>query len=207
MSRFKLLLTILLFIPFSVSAACSSSELSRYKSLASNIGNYYDYNGSSFDITLYNVSNELKVINKENNNSYFSSSNFGDVFIGGFPTGSMVRLAVYPINSGCSDYRVSTIYVNLPYFNSYYSDPICANNSSSLCSKWANTSSYTYEQFVSEVSITKIIDEDKPEPEKPVNRYGFFDFLGDYYIFILLFIIIGGSVWIYFLNKKDRFDF
>ena len=56
-SRFKFLL-ILLVIPFSVSAACSSADLSRYKSLASNINNYYDYNGTDFDLVFYNVSND-----------------------------------------------------------------------------------------------------------------------------------------------------
>lgn len=205
MSKIKYLL-FLLFIPISVYASCSSSELSRYKILASNISNYYDYNGSSFDITFYNVSSELRIVNKLNGSEYRASSNFGDIFIGNLPSGN-INFAVYPINGECNDYRVYTFYVPLPYLNKYYNDPVCSNNSNILCSKWANTSMYSREQFINEVSKTKEEDVVITEPEKEYRKYGFFDFLGDYYIYILLFIIVSGSVGIYFLDKKSKFDF
>ena len=207
MSKLKFLI-FLLVIPFSVNAACDYSQLSRYKILASNINNYYDYNGSSFDVTFYNVSSELRIVDKTTNNSYLSNSNFGDVFIGGLSSGSTVNFAVYPNNGDCRDYRVYTFYVTLPYFNKYYVDSVCTNNSNPLCSKWANTSMYSYEQFVNVVGKTKadeIVEE--LNPEKEIHKYGFFDFLADYYIYILLFIIVSGSIGIYFLDKKSKFDF
>lgn len=204
---FKKILIIMLFIPFGVSAACSSKELSRYKSLYGNIGNYYDYNGSTFDVTLYNVSSELRVVNKSDNSEFRSSSNLGDVSVSGFSSGSVVKLAVYPTGGECYSYRVGTIYINLPYFNKYYTDPICVGNDNALCSKWANTSMYNHDEFV---SLVKKVEETPDQVQSEVQEskgYGFFDFLSDYYIFILLFIIIGGSIWIYYLKKKDSFDF
>lgn len=207
MNKLKYLLFIL-FIPVSVNAACSASSLSRYKSLASNINNYYSFNGNTFDITFYNVSNELRIVDKTTNNSYYSSSNFGDVVINNLSAGSIVNFAVYPNNSDCSDYRVYTFYINLPYLNNYYNDPACVNNSSSLCSKWVNTNMYSYEQFIDKVKgETKEAEIIEQESEIEVRKYGFFDFLGDYYIYILLLIIVSGSIGIYFLDKKSKFDF
>lgn len=206
MNKLKLLLC-LLIIPISVNAACNSSELSRYKSLAANINNYYDYTSDSFSVYFYNVSNELRIIDKTNNKEYFSSSNLGDVIVNGLTPGSMVNFAVYPVTGECSNYRVFTFYINLPYFNKYYNDPVCINNSNTLCSKWSNTSMYNYDQFVNVVKNSKVEEVIEPEPEQEVHKYGFFDFLGDYYIFILLFIIASGSIGIYFLDRKSKFDF
>lgn len=208
MNKLKLLLFMIIFLPFSVSAACSTQDLSRYKTLAGHINNYYTFNGSTFDVTLYNVSNELRVVDKTNNKTYYSDSNIGNLVVNNLSQGSIINFAVYPINGECSDYRVLTVYVNLPYFNSYYNDPVCNNNSSNLCSKWVNTSFYTYDEFVNRVAKKKkeeFVEEQKPEEE--IRKYGFFDFLGDYYIPILLFIIITGSIGIYYLDKKSKFDF
>lgn len=205
MSKLKYLL-FLLFIPFTVNAACSSTELSKYKSLAAHVNNYYDYNGSSFDVTIYNLSSELKVVDKGNGNTYYADSNMGDLVIRGYSAGSSVNFAIYPINGECSDYRVFTIYVNLPHYNNYFNDEVCLNNSNSLCSKWINTSMYSHDEFVQKVKESNA-QEITPdiEPEK-IDEYGFFDFLADYYIFILLGIIVLGSTGIYFLDKKNRFD-
>lgn len=201
----KILIFIMLFIPFNVFAACSSNELSRYKSLYGNIGNYYDYNGSTFDVTLYNVPSYFRVVDKNNNKEYLPNSS--DVVIPGFSSGSVVKLAIYPTSGECYSYRVGTVYINLPYFNSYYTDPVCVNNDNVLCSKWANTSMYNHDEFVSIVKKETVVTPDTPTVIEDTSKYGFFDFLGDYYIFILLFIIFGGSAWIYYLKKKDSFDF
>ena len=206
MNKLKFLLC-LLIIPISVKAACSSSDLSRYKSLAANINNYYDYINDNFSVSFYNVSSELKIVDKTNNKEYLSNSNFGDVIVNGLTPGSMVNFAVYPVTGECSNYRVFTFYINLPYDNKYYNDTVCVNNSNTLCSKWVNTSMYNYDQFVNVVKKNEKEEIVEPEPEQDVHKYGFFDFLGDYYIFILLFIIASGTIGIYFLDKKSKFDF
>lgn len=207
----KILLLIAFILPLKIKAECTNQELSRYKNLSSNINTYYEYDetNNNFNITIYNLSNEIKIINKNDDNTYqTNTSGIGELNIGNLNPGTNITLAVYPINGECNDYRIRTIYINLPYYNTYYKDEICKNNNNTLCSKWANTSNYTYEQFVEKVKNTaqeetiEII-----EPEKEQNTYSFFDFLGDFYIPILLFIIISGSIAIYYLDKKRKFDF
>ena len=55
-------------------------------------------------------------------------------------------------------------YVTTPYYNQYYGDAVCNNSTSELCSKWANTSSLTYEQFKQKV---KQIEKEEIKEEKP----------------------------------------
>ena len=206
----KKILLILLLFPISIKAACTNQELTRYKTLASHVNSYYEYNeqNNTFDVTAYNLSKELKIVNKDTNESYNTNDTLGEIRIGNQKTGYNLKLAIYPTNSECQDYRVRTMYINLPYYNNYYKEEICKNNNHQLCSKWANTSTYTKEQFIEKVKQeTKTEIPETPEPEPEINKYGFFDFLGDFYIPILLFIIIAGSIAIYKLDKKQKFNF
>lgn len=202
MNKLKLLL--LLLIPVSIKATCTNQELARYKSLASNIDNYYEYN-NNFDVTIYNLSSELKIINRNDGTTYVNPTGLGEYKINNVAPGTSLQLVVYPNNAKCTD-KLRTIYINLPYLNQYYQDEVCINNNNQLCSKWVNTSIYTHEQFVELVKkdIQEIIE---PEPEKVKETFSLLEFLGDYYIYILLVIILSGSIGIYFLNKKHKFDF
>ena len=205
----KKILLFLLMFPLTVHAFCSNQEISRYKSLSSNVDTYYDYNESEnkFNITVYNLSNELRIQNKNDNSSYNTNERIGQINISNQNPGSTITLGIYPNNDNCKDYRIRTIYVYLPYYNPYYKDELCKNNNNILCSKWANTTGYTYEQFVEQVKETQKTIEEEQKPEEAARKYGFFDFLGDFYIPILLVIIVSGSIAIYFLDKKSKFDF
>ena len=203
--RKKLLL--LLLIPLSVKASCTSTELSTYKLLSSEINTYYDYNEETnkFKITTYNISNKIKI--KENENEYYSNGVIGETTIDNLNPGQNITLGIYPKEGECSSLRIRTIYVNLPYYNKYYKDELCQNNTNQLCSKWANTTNYTYEQFKNEISKTKKEPVEQIEPEPEIKKYTFLEFLGDFYIPILLLIIVSGSITIYYLDKKSKFDF
>lgn len=208
----KILIMMLLILPISIKAYCTNEQLSKYKALAGHINSYYEFNQETkkFNIKIYNINNELTILNTNNNTKITpNSSNLEQINISDLNPGNITKITVYPTNSDCSDYRVRTIYINLPYYNNYYNDPVCKNNNNKLCFKWVNTSIYTHEQFVDKV---KIIKEEQPqqednEKEKIKNKYGFFDFLADYYIIILLLIIVSGSYGIYVLDKKSKFDF
>ena len=205
MNKLKLLL--LLLIPISIKAECSNQELTRYKTLSGYVDYYYEYDGN-FNITVYNLSNELTVKYLNNGQLFTSPSRIGEIKINGVVPGTSVKLGLYPNRGECSDYRVQTIYVNLPYYNKYHNDEVCKNNDNVLCSKWANTNKYSHEQFVNEVKKTKKDDViEETEPEKDKDNSSILGFIGDYYIIILLVIIGGGITGIYFLNKKDKFDF
>lgn len=207
---YKKILLMILLLPISVKAYCNNEQLSRYKLLASHIDSYYEFNEETkkFNIKIYNINNELTILNTNDNNKItLPSNNFEEINISNLNPGNNIKLAIYPNNTECSDYRVRTIYVNLPYYNNYYNDPVCTNNDNKLCLKWANTSIYTYEQFVQKVKVVKEETVVKKPEKKYENKYGFFDFLEDYYIIILLLIIVSGSYGIYKLDKKSKFDF
>jgi len=200
-------LLLLLLIPLSVKAACTSTELSTYKSLSSHVNAYYDYNEQTnkFRITVYNISDKIKI--KRDNNEYFGNGVIGETIIDNLEPGQNITLGIYPKSGECESLRVQTVYVNLPYYNSYYKDEICKNNTNTLCSKWANTKNYTYEQFKNEVSKSVKQQEEIKEPEPEIKKNTFLEFLGDFYIPILLLIIVSGSIAIYYLDKKSKFDF
>lgn len=205
MNKLKLLL--LLLIPISIKAECTNQELTKYKSLAGNVDYYYEYDGN-FNITVYNLPNELTAKNIGNGQSFNSSSRIGEIKINGINPGTTVKLGLYPNRGECQDYRVQTIYVNLPYYNKYYNDEVCKNNKNVLCSKWANTTKYSHEQFVNEVKKTQqeeIVEE--IEPEIDMDKMTILSFISEYYMIILLSIIGIGLLSIHFLNKKDKFDF
>ena len=204
MNKLKLLL--LLLIPISVKANCSNQELSEYKLLATHITNYYEYN-TNFDITVYNVSNKLKILNKNDNTEYTTSDQIGEIKIKNINPGTSLTLGIYPNNGECSDYRIRTIYINTPYLNKYYQEEVCKNNDNILCSKWTNTNSYTKEQFINEVKKEKQEEIIEPEPTPEIKKNVFFEILGDLYIPMLIVIIISGSIAIYILDKKQKFDF
>lgn len=209
MNKLKLLLFSVLLIPVSIKADCTNQEITKYKSLSGNIDYYYEYNGN-FDITLYNLSSELYVRSLNTESEYSIPGGIGEARINGITPGTAVKLAIYPKNSACSDFRVRTIYVNLPYYNKYYQEEICINNTSQLCSKWVNTSNYTREQFIEQVKKTgkSTVEEEKEHEESKTSILEHIGiFIGKYYILILLAVIAGGSFGIYRLNKKDRFDF
>lgn len=203
----KKLILILLLLPSIIKATCTTDEIKKNRNLASNISTYYEYNEeqNTFDVTIYNISSRLKI--KNNNDTYYSDiEGIGQAKINNINPGTMITLGVYAKEGDCSDYRVQTIYVNLPYYNKYYKEEICKNNTNKLCSKWANTSNYTYEQLSQAVKQEEeIITPPQPEIEK--KSYTFLSFLEDFYIPILLLIIVSGSIGIYVLNKKSKFDF
>lgn len=206
----KILFTILLLAPFSIEALCSNQELSRYKALAPHINTYYDFdeNTKLFNVTVYNIKNELYIYNNNNNLPYINTNEvLNTIYIQGITPGTNLNLSVLPINGECKDFRVRTIYINLPHYNYYHNDPVCINNSNQLCSKWANTSIYTHEQFKEKVKIVNETKEEEKKPEEKKEKYTFLNFLRDYYIYMLLIIIVFGIFTIYKLDKKDRFDF
>lgn len=206
----KKILLFLLLIPFSVKATCSNQELTRYKTLSSHINTYYTYNEElkKFSVTIYNTSNELKIVNKNNNKEYNIKDKIGETRIDDISPGENLKLAIYPTNGECTDYRTRTIYLNVPHLNKYYEEDVCKDNDHELCQKWANTSIYSKEQFIEKVKKeTKEEEIEITPPEEKKDKYGFFDFLADFYIPILLVIIVSGSIAIYFLDKKQKFDF
>lgn len=204
----KILILLTLFIlPNIVKAECSNQEIIRYKNIATNVNNYIEFNESSktFDLTIYNVTNDIYIT--INDNKYYRNDQ-NEIKINNLTPGIRYPIKIKPLNGMCQDYSVRTIYVNTPSYNKYYNLDICKDNNNSLCSKWANTNGYTEEQF------KNILKEKEKEEEQTIieqaeniKKYTISDFLRDYYIIILLTIIVLGIYSIYKLDKKQKFDF
>lgn len=191
--------------------ACSDSERSRLKNFASNVDYYYSFDESSqsFNLTLYNINKNVYIIDKDEVYSFYPSNEFNEYTINNISPSSNLVFHAYANNGECSDELLYSYYVSVPSFNKYYNSDVCLNSDSRLCNKWVNTGNMEYNDFLKrlkldEKSSSKTVEE---EETKVLEVYNFIQFLGDYYIYILLIIIIGGTAWIIVLRRKDRFDF
>jgi hypothetical protein len=201
----KIIFFLLLILPITVKADCTDKELARYKILASYINYYTEFNESNktFDITLYNLSNELTL--ETQNQKYSSQEKMGETKITNKPNGENIKISVYPKNGACNNYSLRTMYINLPKYNKYHEEEICKNNNSILCSKWANTSSYTKEQF--EIKVKKETQQEEKQETQQEENKSIFDFLAEYYVPILLALLIIIITTKYLIERKKRFKF
>jgi hypothetical protein len=207
----KTIIIILLMFPIIVKAQCSNQEMTKYKTLAGNITSSYEYNqeNNTFTAIIGNVHSDLYLRDTTNNNEYRPANpGINEIRISNLEPGKNKKITIQPQNSGCSSFSILTLYITPPYYNKYYTDPICENNDNKLCSKWANTEALSYEKFVETIkNTTEEQIQEEQEPELEEKKYSFLEFLADYYIVILLTIIILGSISIYKIDKKNKFDF
>ena len=149
----------LLILPISVNAECSSIEITRLKALAGNIDVTYDYtekdDNVTFSATLHNVDKNLSIKKIYQSGNYKNTN--GDVKIGNIMSG--VTISIDVLANKCNNEHIYTKYIVTPYFNPYYSDPLCVGNETkSLCQKWINTSNISYEKFTNSFKTESIVD-------------------------------------------------
>lgn len=200
-------LVLLLIIPITVKADCTSIEVSKLKALASNISVTYNYTETDktlvFDVILHNISTGLRVKNISSSGYYATKD--GNVTIKGISPGTILKVSIE--STKCSDTNIFTKYISTPYFNSYYNDPLCdGNETMKVCQKWINTSGISYNSFVNSFKTDEPVVEPVVETEKT-----FFEILGDLftqYYYVIYGVIILVCIFIIIENyRKDRFDF
>ena len=232
---YLLILTIFLIIPQKAYASCTSSEKTRLQTFASNITYKYDYKetfdknsyGSiSFNIYLYNVTDEMVVKYAPNYTSTGEVVTKGKIDlnkINGVTTlqnvaaGKSHRFEVYASGSTCNNERLYTFYVSTPSYNKYYSSELCKKAPDhSYCNRWANLS-ITEEQFTKELT-NYINNEDKKEEPKeeekknPSFKDKVIEYLiiaNDYVYYVTIPVIVISLLLIIVLNKrkKDKMKF
>ena len=135
----KFLFLTLLFLVFissnKVKADCEDTEIIRLQNLARNVMTSYVYNENEgrFTITINNLKKDLVVRNMDNSREYSSDSelNFGNLFSGKH------TYIIYARNKSCTSYELTTIYVYLPYYNSFFNSMECKGiENYSYCNKW-----------------------------------------------------------------------
>ena len=155
----KVLLIILLFIPFFVSAReCDSSLHKEYATFASKISYDNDFTlaRGSFNVTFYNVVDGLYFV--YNGKNYYPIDN--EIQITSVEQGTKMSVYVRG-NDGCDD-AVRIISINEPYYNGYYG--------SSLCEGYEDKLSYCSSQFITLPVTRELFDMAKKNIDNGIKQ-------------------------------------
>lgn len=201
-------LVVLFAAPFHVKADCSYNDRVRLQKLAGNVSFGYRYNETKysviFEITVSNLTNEIYMIDRSTGRYHYSNNQ--DFKLENYQPGETIQFDFYARNTGCTSEKLFTNYVTLPTYNPYYSSDICKGiEDFELCQKWLKHS-MTYKEFYE--GVTKFLNktEIKPEPIEPEEEFNWdaiIEFWANYYIYILLTIIIGGGIILYLHDRKS----
>lgn len=202
-----LIISFIFFIPLKVEAVfCDYSELSKLKSLASNINYSYSYveldNDVTFSIEFLNLKEELILQDISNNKLYNIQEE--SLVINGYESGKSYSFVISTNETECTNKQLSTFTVTLPSYNKYYNEQICIDNPEiSLCGKWIKVTG-DRNDFVKTVnSFIKTSDvEENPNTEIELT------FIEKYYIYIYMVSSMVILIYIYqlYLSRKDDFD-
>ena len=216
MKKRILILLIMLLFPGNIFAlkygGCDVSEISRLKSLESNINLYYDYYMGDyepvFSVTITNIPPNVYFRDSNTNKYYYySNTNNGEITINGY-NGQPGSYKFYSSLENCSDILLGTKYYNFPSYNRYYNNYLCEGlDDFSLCQKWADVK-YDSEQFqkmVNEYKNNKTDEEEIIIEYKPSLLSIISDFYAKYYYYFLPIIIVIGIIVIIIDRKKNKF--
>ncbi len=215
---FILFMFFIILVPNKVDALCDYNEKARLKAIAANITFKTDHIESDgqveFFITLSNLHPELYVKDVMGYKFHYynaSAKNPKELTIGGYSHGRTIQYEFYTKNAGCTNEVLLIRYVTLPPYNRFYNDPLCKGlESYTLCQKWVvNNLSYgNFKKQIEDYKNRPIVDPDDEDPGEKIDHFDMIaNFLGKYYVYILMTIIIVCLISIYRINKKDSFDF
>lgn len=168
----KILLIMLLFMPFFINAECDRELHKSYITYANDISydTEYSLGKERFTVTLYNVIDEMKVV--YNNKNYTAVNN--EVVIDNIKQGTRMDIRVFA-EDGCNE-SVRTIVIYQPYYNTFYG--------SSLCNDYVNKITYCTHKFTNTEVTEKLIKtaienyehemvpvEKEPEEEPPLTTF------------------------------------
>ena len=155
MKKTIILMTLFILFPVSCKALnCSYAEQAKLRKVASSVTTSYDYieenDNVTFNVTLTNITDEIYIHDSIKNIDYrFNGSS--ELVIDGYEPGTNVRYLIYPTKDGCTTSYLASKYVNLPYYNKYYKDPLCEGKSYSICSKWQKVT-LSYDEFTKKIN-------------------------------------------------------
>ncbi len=201
----KIILVIVLILPFVVKADCNYEKHEEYVGFANRISYENNYSKSSgrFNITIYNVVSGLRV--NYNKKDYDIRSD-NTVLIEDIPEGSSVSINIYA-DDGCSEVKI--ISLTEPYYNEYYNTSICSGYEDKLiyCSSQFTSIKPTEELIkIAKKNYDNSFEEKEEEvvPEKPESFYSKLIAFGMNWGIKIILALITIVVSVSFYNSKLR---
>lgn len=193
--------------PIRVNAVCSYKDQVRLQKIAGNVTFSYRYIESKynvqFQITVSNLTSELYMIDTSTMKTYFSDNQ--DFVIDGYESGKTIRFDFYAKDSGCTPNRLFSSYVTLPSYNPYHTNRLCEGiEDFTLCQKWLKNQ-MTYKEFYEGIMNYKKETVIEPPAEEKKEEFDWeivVQFWADYYIYILVAVIIISIYGMYRYDKK-----
>lgn len=125
---------LLLIFPNIINAACDYTKHTKYSEIAGNITYETSYlkESSNFNITIYNLVDDMYI---KYNGKQYNHDSANKALLTNFKEGSRPAIEVY-VKDGC-DTPVRTIYITLPFYNTYYNSGKCLGyeDKITLCSQ------------------------------------------------------------------------
>ena len=217
--KLKYLLFLLLILPLTVNADCSTKELTRLRKLANNVTTdvryetkTYEEEGetfedSQFNIIFTNVIEDLYIYDEDYLNWFYPEN--GIATADDYASGKTFHFSVK--STKCGPQKLADIYVTVPFFNNYYNKDVCKGYSKlSVCQKWVKY--YKSEEEI-QTYIEKYNEEYSNQEEESKNVKGIFDYLiiyfKEYYYIIIpigiVVLLIGIIIYKNYRKKTDLF--
>lgn len=158
MKKIKYLLFVLFCVflfPLNSNAQCDYQRMAELNKIASNVQISYSYELDENGIPIFyvNVSNVTSDI--------YVKDNYGNILIEEFSFqlnyygGKTIRYDIYSNDNNCRDSKLTTKYVSLPYFNTFYKSDDCSQYPEfEYCNLWG-MNDISQKQFLSKIEEYK----------------------------------------------------
>ena len=207
---------------FALDDTCTAAEIARLKQLANatkvayefveendpfynEIVRYYTVTISNFQPDFYVYDETYGTMFEHNESSIVKASRFHG--------GISYKLPFFAsAKSPCANKPIMTKVVRMLPYNEYSTDPLCVGHEKyELCKKFTSIQLPSHSDFTQRMKqyIKSLNNNESPEPtpeEKEVNSLfsEIIEFLTDYYMYILLFVIITGTSGIVIIQIRRR---
>ena len=186
----KIILTILLFISFTniLNASCTYKEKREINTLASYVNYDYNYENNRFNVTIYNLKDNLVV----NYNGALSKTN-DESIIENIKEGASLKINILAGEGTCEGETLRTITINIPYVNPYYNSDECkGRNDLTVCtSRFLDykISESTFNSLINKRVVSEDIIEEKVEEVEKTFVDKVMELFEQIYIPVILVII------------------
>ena len=198
--KYLLIFVFCMFVfPLITNAECDYQRLADLNKIAGNVQFSYTYtpieNNLIFDVDISNITNDIYIV--DNFDKTFNSN----VTTAQYYPGAIISYVIYSNDSNCLGERITTKYLNLPFYNKYSSYPECkVNTNLSVCQFWGDQAILTDNEFYERIAKQETIQSDDDVIE---SKDSVLDVLYDNLIIIGL-VVVGVSIVIVIVVRRKK---